>query len=224
MTKGNGPSGHQSAETGELKSLVRGLGVDLAGIADLRQLKELPIGLPVDAASFFGRFRRAIVMGVQFGKLGPSATGTDVSLFLERAALAVADRLERKKRSALIIHTEDEFDPVKRMGLVSLKVLAKAAGLGWQGRSLLIVSPRYGPVHRWIGVLTDLELYGGTVVPNQCGDCTLCIDKCPWGALKRVEFEDHPVSREDVLDIGACKGDDGCVRCLTVCPFNIGEV
>jgi epoxyqueuosine reductase len=211
----------QSDEAEELKSFVKGLGVDLVGIADLHSLKGMPLGIPSDAAPFLSHYHCAIVMGAQLGKLGKSAPGTEVSLFLERVARAVVDRLERKGRRVLAVHTEDEFDPVNRVGLVSLKVLAKAAGLGWQGRSLLIVSPRYGPIHRWIGVLTDMELRGSTAIPNQCGDCTLCVEKCPAGALNLVEFDDHPACREDVLDIGLCKGDDGCTECLTVCPWAV---
>ena len=211
----------RSEEEEELKSFVKEMGVDLFGIADLHSLKGMPLGISSDAAPFFSHYHCAIVMGAQLDKLGKYAPGNEVSLFLERAALAVVDRLERKGRRVLTVHTEDEFDPVNRVGLMSLKVLARAAGLGWQGRSLLIVSPRYGPIHRWIGVLTDMELRGSTAIPNQCGDCSLCVEICPAGALNLVDFDDHPASREDVLDIGLCKGDDGCTECLTVCPWAV---
>lgn len=211
----------ESDEAGELKSFIKGLGVDLVGIADLHLLKGMPSGIPSGAASVLDHYHSAVVMGAQLGKLGRSSSGTEVSLFLERAALEVVDRLERKGRRVLTVHTEDEFDPVNRVGLVSLKVLAKAAGLGWQGRSLLIVSPRYGPIHRWIGVLTDMELRGDTSIPNQCGDCAMCVEECPAGALNLVEFDDHPECREDVLDIRLCRGDDGCTECLTVCPWAV---
>lgn len=221
--KEEGSYPHKSEKADELKSFIKGLGVDLVGIANLHSLKGMPLGIPSDAASFLSHYHCAVVMGAQLGKLGKSASGNEASLFLERVALAVVDRLERKRSRVLTLHTEDEFDPVNRMGLMSLKVLAKAAGLGWQGRSLLIVSPRYGPIHRWIGVLTDMELRGGTAIPNQCGDYTLCIEKCPAGALNLVEFDDHPPCREDVLDIGLCKGDDGCTECLTVCPWAVRD-
>jgi epoxyqueuosine reductase len=138
---------------------------------------------------------------------------------MEKAALEVITYLEQKGCNYLIVHTEDEFDPIKRIGLVSLKVLAKAAGLGWQGRSLLIVSPEYGPIYRLIAVLTNFELQADSPIHNQCGTCSICIDKCPYGALNLVNFDDHPDKREDVLDISSCKGDDGCKVCISVCPF-----
>lgn len=139
--KEKGSYTQQSGEEEELKSFIKGMGVDLVGIADLHSLKGMPLGIPSDAGSFLSHYHCAIVMGAQLDKLGKNVPGKEVSLFLERAALAVVDRLERKKRRVLTVHTEDEFDPVNRVGLMSLKVLAKAAGLGWQGRSLLIVSP-----------------------------------------------------------------------------------
>lgn len=204
-------------ETTKLKSLAKGLDVDLFGVADLKRLKKL--STDGDPAGVLGRFRRAIVLGAQLNKLGAKAKGSDLDFFLETAALKLSAYLATKGDRSLIIHPEDEIDPVRRLGLLSLKVLAKEAGLGWQGRSLLIVSPEYGPVHRWIALLTNLELLPGEPLANHCGDCTLCIDTCPHRALKYVPFADHPGRREDVLDISLCKGDDMCKVCLVVCPW-----
>lgn len=127
--------------------------------------------------------------------------------------------IEKEKHAALIIHTEDEFDPLNRKGMMSLKALTKGAGLGWQGRSLLIVSPKFGPLHRLIAILTDMPLIANNQLLNQCGDCYLCIEKCPTNALKFSKFIDYPMKREDVIDITKCNGDDGCKICLNVCPW-----
>jgi epoxyqueuosine reductase QueG len=206
-------------ETEKLKSFARSRGVDLVGIADLGMLEGMPVGTAPDPAGFLRKYPYAIVLGAQLDKLGKKASGTEVSLYLEKAALEVMAYLEEKDHRVLIVHTEDEFDPVNRLGLLSLKVLAKAAGLGWQGRSLLIVSPEYGPIHRWIAVLTTMELQADSPIPNRCGDCSVCVDQCPQGALTLVPFEDHPDHREDVLDISLCRGCDGCKVCLIVCPW-----
>ncbi|MCX6556079.1 MAG: 4Fe-4S dicluster domain-containing protein [Candidatus Aminicenantes bacterium] len=207
------------SDTTKLKSLAGELGVDLFGVADLKRLRGLPPGMGGDPAGLLDKFRYAIVLGAQLNKLGAKAKGADLDVFLEKAALQISAYLETKEDRALIIHPEDEIDPVKRLGLLSLKVLAKTAGLGWQGRSLLIVSPEYGPVHRWIALLTNLKLQPGEPLANQCDDCTLCIDKCPHHALKYAPFADHPAHRDDVLDITLCKGDDSCKVCLAVCPW-----
>jgi epoxyqueuosine reductase len=206
-------------ETERISAFIRDLGVDLVGIAELSQLKGMPTGLPSGAVSLLHQYRYAIVMGAQYGILGKAVAGSEVSLFLEAVALKVLGQLELEGCNGLIVHTEDEFDPQNRVGLVSLKVLAKAAGLGWQGRSLLVVSPKYGPVHRWIAVLTRKELAAGTAVANQCGECSTCVDRCPEGALTLIRFDDHPERREDVLDVGKCSGDNACEVCMIVCPW-----
>ncbi len=210
---------HRVERTEKLKAHVRDLGVDVVGVADLKSLQDIPTALPAGSLDLLARYQYAIVLGAQLGKLGPKAPGIEVDMFLERAALEALDLLEGTGIHALIVHTEDELDPVRRLGLVSLKALAKGAGLGWQGRSLLIVSPEYGPLHRLIAVLTDAPLHADEPVPNRCDECSRCVDKCPQKALTLVPFDDHPARREDVLDIAACKGDDGCKACLLVCPW-----
>lgn len=206
------------SETEHVKTVVRDLGIDLVGIADLRLLDGMPCGISLDSASFLTQYPYAIVMGAQIGTLGNEAPGIDVSLFLEKAAMKLVSLLAERGYHALTVHTEDEFHPTKRIGFMSLKVLAKGAGLGWQGRSLLIVSPQYGPIHRLIGVLTNMQLHPGGPIPNQCGECSICVEKCPTRALTLTAFEDHPKTREDVLDVDSCLGDDGCNVCLLACP------
>ena len=127
--------------------------------------------------------------------------------------------LEKKRYQYLVIHPEDEYDPDKRMGLLSLKILAKYAGIGWQGRSLLVVSPEYGPLHRLIAILTNMKLKPDVPIKNMCGDCAVCIEKCPVNSLTLCHFDNHPGSREDVLDIQTCLGDNGCMVCILNCPY-----
>lgn len=102
---------------------------------------------------------------------------------------------------------------------MSLKILAKTAGLGWQGRSLLIISPEYGPLHRLIAILTDMPLQINQVIKNECGTCRKCIETYPQNALTFLAFNDHPSYREDVLDIKNCLGDNGCLVCILSCPW-----
>ena len=211
--------GQRFKNTARLKTMAKKLGVDLVGVADLKSLDGMPMGVPSLKEGFIDKHRYALLMGVQLGKFGPKTTGAQSSLFLEEAAFRIKDYLERKGHNTFIIHTEDEFDRDNRIGLMSLKVLAKEAGLGWQGRSLLIVSPEFGPIHRLIAVLTNLELEPDKPISNRCEDCSLCVDACPHMALTLRTFDDHPSQRSDVLDIEACKGDFGCMICLLACPW-----
>ncbi|MFX0036634.1 MAG: 4Fe-4S binding protein [Candidatus Hermodarchaeota archaeon] len=205
-------------ETEDLKNYIKKLEIDIYGIADMKLLTEMETGLPTDTKKFINMFPYAIVLGAQYGKLGRKTSGGKTALFLEDAAFSIMEYLEDKGFRQLIIHTEDEFDPINRKGFMSLKLLAKTAGLGWQGRSLLIISPEYGPLHRLIAILTNLPLQTNQVIKNECGDCRKCIEACPRNALTFVAFEDHPSCREDVLDIKTCLGDNGCLVCILSCP------
>lgn len=203
----------------DLKEYIESFGVDIYGFADLKDLKDISLGLTINFEEFIKKYPFAIVLGAQVGKLGPKATGTDRSLFLENVAFHLQAYFEEINYKALIIHTEDEFDPDNRMGFISLKALAKAAGIGWQGRSLLIISPDYGPLHRLIAILTNMPLKPSKKIENNCIDCKRCVDACPKRALKLVIFDDHPNTREEVLDIKTCLGDNGCMVCIKTCPW-----
>jgi epoxyqueuosine reductase QueG len=205
--------------TQNIKSFIYNLGIDLIEIVDLSQVGDIPVGLHIDLTEFFKKYPFALVIGAQYGKISKSASGDETALFLEKIAYDVIGYLEDKKHQYLIIHPEDEYDPDNRMGLLSLKLLAKQAGIGWQGRSLLIVSPKYGPIHRLIAILTNLSLIPDVPIKNSCGDCMVCIEKCPKKSLTFCQFDDHPKSREDILDIETCLGDNGCMVCILKCPY-----
>jgi epoxyqueuosine reductase len=205
--------------TKNIKSLIYNLGIDIVGIADLSKLINMPVGLKINLKELFDKYPYAIVLGAQYRKVSKSASGDETALYLEKIAYDVMGYLERKKMRCLVIHPEDEYDPENRMGLLSLKILAKEAGIGWQGRSLLIVSPEYGPIHRLIAILTNMKLKPDKPINNLCNDCTVCIDKCPKVSLKLCQFENHPESRRDVLDIKSCLGDNGCMVCILKCPY-----
>jgi len=78
------------------------------------------------------------------------------------------------------------------------------AGLGWQGNSLLIVTPEYGPRVRLATVLTDMPLVPDQPLRNRCGGCVKCAQACPARAIKRVVAADRYARREDVLHLDRC--------------------
>jgi len=206
-------------ETENLRKYIEKLEIDIYGIAEMHLLKKRESGVPIDLKKFLNMFPYAIVLGAPYGKLGEKASGNATSLFLENAAFSIMGYLENKGYKQLIIHTEDEFDPINRLGFMSLKILGKTAGLGWQGRSLLIISPEYGPLHRLIAILTDMPLKINQIIKNECGNCRKCIEACPQNALTYVAFNEHPSCREDVLDVKTYLGDNGCLICILSCPW-----
>lgn len=209
--------------TNSLKSFINNLGIDIVGIAELSELVNMPAGLDISLFDLFKKYPSAIVIGAQYGKIGKKNSGDKTAVYLEKIAYDIMGHLEKKQFQYLVIHPEDEYDPDNRMGLLSLKVLAKQAGLGWQGRSLLTISRDYGPIHRLIAILTNMPLKPDRPIKNMCGECTVCIDKCPKKSLTLCLFDDHPNSREEVLDVQTCLGDNGCMICILKCPYLVKE-
>jgi epoxyqueuosine reductase QueG len=117
------------------------------------------------------------------------------------------------------------------MGHAPHKAFARAAGLGWIGKNLLLITPKYGPRIRLATILTDILLKPGKPIKNQCGNCTKCIEACPSGALKPSNFEEYPARREDAFDAEKCYtrlkkisrlpniGAEICGMCIKVCPI-----
>ena len=195
-------------------------GVDLYGIANLKNFIKRSETLKSVQDLILNRYHFAIVLGIPHNHSGKQLNDTGASLFLEEVAFGLMVYLnDVEKHSALIIHTDDEIEPYERLGLLSLKSLAWAAGLGWHGRSSLIISPEYGPLYRIIAILTDLQLIENNLILNQCGKCTLCVVKCPTNALILSKNTDSSEKMDDILDIGKCKGDEGCKICIEVCPW-----
>ena len=109
---------------------------------------------------------------------------------------------------------------------------AARAGVGFYGKNTMLITRRFGS---WVvlgAVVTDVELEPTPPLSLDCGECRLCIDACPTGAL------DDP----GVLDATRClsywtqapgtipepyreKLADqvyGCDICQDVCPWNRG--
>ncbi len=124
------------------------------------------------------------------------------------------------------IRQEDFPDPGEEL---PQKTLATFSGLGWIGRSTLLVSPRFGPRIRLGMRLTNMPLDTDTpIVQNQCGDCRLCVDACPVKAIRGNSWSQE-IPRSELLDLSLCYNylwkdratlgrRQTCGVCLKVCP------
>ncbi|MHB0856913.1 MAG: 4Fe-4S double cluster binding domain-containing protein [Anaerolineae bacterium] len=112
------------------------------------------------------------------------------------------------------------------------KTVATRAGLGWIGRSALLVTNRYGPRVRLASIFTDMDL--NTAIPvetSRCGTCRRCVEACPAEALTGAEWQ-VGVPRHALVDAQACRRtaerllaervgarNAVCGICIAVCPF-----
>ncbi len=110
------------------------------------------------------------------------------------------------------------------------KTAATRAGLGWIGKTALLVSPEFGPAVRLASVFTDLELpHGEPVTESRCGDCRACVDACPAGCGRDVLWRPG-MARELLFDAGACSRHmtlftgveaEICGICIAACPYTL---
>lgn len=111
------------------------------------------------------------------------------------------------------------------------KPIAAAAGLGWQGKSTILIEPRRGTWSFLANIVTTLELPTDAPVKDRCGSCTRCIDICPTQAITAPYQLDASkcISYLTIEHKGAIPeefrkaiGDRlyGCDECLDVCPWN----
>ncbi|MFQ6043854.1 MAG: 4Fe-4S double cluster binding domain-containing protein [Candidatus Poribacteria bacterium] len=113
------------------------------------------------------------------------------------------------------------------------KTIATLAGLGWIGKSTLLVSADYGPRLRLGAMLTDCPFQADSpVLHSNCNDCNFCVDACPVGAIKGSNWS-RGIDRAVLLDAKLCnehlrKGittigrKDVCGLCLKACPIGRG--
>jgi epoxyqueuosine reductase QueG len=220
-----------SAERGyreELVKLAVQHGADLVGVADLLRLKGI-FTFPPDLLT---NWRCGVSIAVSLDKYGSYEDSTEeVYAFplLTRIATRVRDFIEQEGFKARAIAADERIEekpPLRWKGEISHKAVAKAAGLGWIGKSLLLITPEFGPRVCLTTVLTDMPLATGSPLENACSKCTRCIAACPAKALRERIFEDHPELLEEVLDVDSCDthvenrptGVDLCFECALACP------
>ncbi len=114
-------------------------------------------------------------------------------------------------------------------GVIPHKTVAVLSGLGFVGKSGLFISEEYGSGVRLATVLTNLPVEREKpLIENGCGDCQICKNACPAGAIYgglpntngERNFDAEKCSRymkEHFQDIGR---GSVCGVCIKVCPKN----
>lgn len=215
------------------------MGADDVRVADTARLEELPT-YPEDLLQ---GYRRAVSMCVRLADpLVDTVEGEPTPLYaqhvdrvsslLDDMALRGASVLQRAGYRAMPMPASQILDNDECVSYVSHKAVAVASGLGWQGKSLLVIHPEHGPRIRLNTILTDAPLRADEPMRNRCGKCNICYKACPSGAIRGVKTDYHYSSREEALDFEKCRhkimdefatmkniGEHVCGVCVKVCPW-----
>jgi len=108
---------------------------------------------------------------------------------------------------------------------------AALAGLGWHGKSTMLIHRRHGTWFFLAEILTTLDLPPDKPETDHCGTCMRCVNACPTGAIDTPHVLDarkclsywtieHKGSIPE--DFRVALGDRiyGCDDCLDACPWN----
>ena len=225
--------------TEKLKEYLKEEGADLVGVTDvhsLSELKTIPDNLLspfTHAVSIAMRIPRAVFDFI-IDQPTPlySSMYQNVNRLLDEVAYKGAIMLQSDGYLSLPIPASQIIDYEEWHGAISHKAVARIAGLGWQGKNLLLITPEYGSKVRLVTILTNAPLAVDSPIANRCGKCRKCTEACPAGAIKGHSTKDYYRSRDEALDFSKCAlklteefqhlpNVSGliCGVCIKVCPW-----
>lgn len=113
------------------------------------------------------------------------------------------------------------------------RAVAERAGIGWSAKNCSIITSEFGSYVYLGEMITNIPFAPDDPMEDECGECTLCLDACPTGALiqggqlnaqRCIAFltqTKKPIPEEFRTKIG--NRLYGCDTCQTICPKNKGK-
>jgi epoxyqueuosine reductase QueG len=225
----------------QIENLIKAQGADYFGVADLSIAHD---AIFVQGGAVVADYPRAVSIGIalfdaivdQLPQRTEPGVAVDyrhhcydvINQRLDILTSMISSVLQRGGYRAFPVPASQRIDDENLCGIFSHKLAAHLAGLGWIGKSCLLVTPEKGPRVRWATVLTDAPLsITGEPMDEQCGTCNQCVEVCPVKAFTGEPFRENE-PRAIRYDASKCdryfswmkrKGKLAvCGMCLYICP------
>ena len=162
--------------------------------------------------------------GVLRGRIARYAWGRDYHKVLKSRMKRLVSAIQHELGCQ--IETRELVDTARIVD----RAVAARAGLGWYGKNTMIIVPGHGSWVMLGEILLDIDLQPDLPLAKNCGRCTLCIDRCPTGAIIEPYRIDAPrcISYLTIEERGpiphhlrVLMGNHvfGCDDCQDVCPY-----
>ena len=226
----------------ELKQFADKFELDYFGIADLAIARPY---IAEASENLLKDYKYAISMGITLphhivdalGEIGSDFTKISyhthayslINDRLNQLASVFHSFLQKRGYPSYPIPASQRYSDEKISSLFSHKLAAHLAGLGWIGKSCLLVTEKHGPRVRWVSILTNAPLEPtGTTMESRCEECRECVDICPVNAFTNRSFDARePRSlrykaekcRDYFDNLEKESKIKVCGLCLYVCPY-----
>ncbi|MEB2301381.1 tRNA epoxyqueuosine(34) reductase QueG [Lysinibacillus xylanilyticus] len=193
------------------------------------QLLEGAESIVAIAVAYPSRMQNAPVgkKGARRGIFCRASWGVDYHTALRERLKLLSAWLEERIEGARIESMVDT-------GALVDRAVAERAGIGWSGKNCSVITPEFGSYVYLGELITNIPFAPDKPMEDECGDCRLCLDVCPTGALIEGGQLD---SQRCIAFLTQTKGmlpDEfrthignrlyGCDTCQTVCPKNKGKI
>ncbi|HRI50976.1 MAG TPA: tRNA epoxyqueuosine(34) reductase QueG [Pseudomonadota bacterium] len=162
------------------------------------------------------------------GQIARYARATDYHIVLKQRLGRLAEQLRQHLGVEVAYRVCVDTAPLLE------RALAARAGLGFQGKNTLLITPGVGSYTVLGELLLPFELPSGQPATPHCGHCRACLDVCPTGALVGDYLLDARrcisyLTIENSAAIPRALRSQvgtwifGCDLCQEVCPWNAAE-
>lgn len=164
--------------------------------------------------------------GDRRGIFARASWGIDYHVALRERLDKLGEYIQEKVPDAVIKSMVDT-------GELSDRAVAERAGVGFSGKNTSIITKEYGSFVYLGEMLTNIPFIPDSPIEDGCGDCTICLDACPTGAIVQggqlnaqrciaflTQTKDF-LPEEFRNKIG--NRLYGCDTCQQVCPWNKGR-